>query len=303
MTSDIGSAESGDGLLPLRWPDGETGQLIPGVVPASHFPVLAKEAELLTSGICGPTSSGSSASADLGRSLGSRLIARMAGHGSMEYVLIWKARATPSGRPLLTLRASAPRTSGKGCTGPPQAGLVGWITPQTHDTRERGNVEADHHHKAHDLSNESKLVGWASPSVFLAAGDPEKVQKRREECQEKYGNNGFGMNLEQQSSLVVWATASVRAEQIHGLTLPSSPLPTGVTGVLNPAHSRWLMGYPRAWDQCSPHFSLWEQAISRLQDAIESFASGATGTQLVPGSPRSSSGPSSMVLDKPRPAG
>lgn len=37
-----------------------------------------------------------------------------------------------------------------------------------------------------------------------------------------------------------------------GVRSIGSPAQTGNTGQLNPAFSRWLMGFPAEWDDCAP---------------------------------------------------
>jgi len=40
--------------------------------------------------------------------------------------------------------------------------------------------------------------------------------------------------------------------QAFGATVTGSPAATEKPGQLNPAHPRWLMGYPAEWDACAP---------------------------------------------------
>ncbi len=78
----------------------------------------AKALGLLTSGIYGRHSSTSSSSADLQSCLANRL--QQLSTGSTLFKLTWKQRATPSGRLICALRASARRISDKDSTGLPK---------------------------------------------------------------------------------------------------------------------------------------------------------------------------------------
>ena len=83
----------------------------------------------MTSGTYGRTSIISSKSAALQSSLASRLQAKTASLGSTLYKLTWKERATPQGRLISALRASARPTSDSG-----SGGLLGeWPTPTVQD--------------------------------------------------------------------------------------------------------------------------------------------------------------------------
>jgi hypothetical protein len=77
------------------------------------------------------------------------------------------------------------------------------------------------------MTDAARLATWATPNCMdhLASGNLENRKKR-----------GGCVNLK---------------DQITGLMPSGPPAATGKRGQLNPAHSRWLMGYPPAWDDCA----------------------------------------------------
>ena len=92
----------------------------------SHSVSPERAAAQKTRDTCGQLFGGSSPSDVLQQSLENRLRARLAGRGSVEYVLTWKRWDMPSGLPICALRASALRTSGKGWGGGPTASGRDW---------------------------------------------------------------------------------------------------------------------------------------------------------------------------------
>jgi len=232
----------------------------------------AKEKGLMTSGICGPLSSTSSSSASLQSSLESRLRAAVPAYGSILYKLTWKQWATPSGLSRFRLRASAARTSG--------IALSGWPTPLAADGRGRAGAAL---RKNGELPNCVELAGWATPAardwqgapderwgtnarplneqvVYLAGwptptanpneGSVEAKERRRSALKAKYGSaTGNGMGI----SMIEAAQPNGEPMRLcsDGTLLTGSSAEMGSGGRLNPAHSRWLMRLPHAWDDCA----------------------------------------------------
>jgi hypothetical protein len=140
-----------------------------------------QEAGLMTSGTSGLTGTTSSASAALQSSLASRLQARTASVGSTLYTLTWKQRATPSGRQICALRASARRTSDSA------SGLLGWPTPQMRDFRSGGEDRVENPDRSNNLNDFVLMAGWPTPN----ASDPRLGYQRR-----RGDTNGTQMSLE-----------------------------------------------------------------------------------------------------------
>ena len=255
-----------DGALRFGSPAGQTTDLF-GPVPvlANLSARQAKELGLLTSGTYGPRSTTSSASAGLQGSLASKLQALTASAGSTLYALTWKERATPSGLRICALRASVPRKSGSDSTG--------WPTP---DTNQRGGPQDPAKRKAGghsvNLQDAATLCGWptttstdalrspapdfTTPNLTLnhaavLAGWPTArsadAEKNVRTLLREIERKGSPQDLAQAAAICGPARRTATGEMLTG---SSAGMESG--GRLAPSHSRWLMGLPRAWDECAP---------------------------------------------------
>lgn len=273
---------SGVGLTPLILPDGRV------IDPCGLALVLASLSArqvaalgLTISGISGRPGSISSASADLQRSLESRLQARLQNLGSTLYKLTWKPWTMPSGLSRFRLRASVRRTS--------EIELTGWPTPRAADGQknvrslEGALSEIQRKGSPQDLCMASQIAGWPTPMAGTpaqnannAAGnndssrrtlalagwptpeaggfgtsDVKRLEDRRAKYKEKYGNNGFGLTVHQAALLFLSKSTHRARFTASGEMLTGSSAGMEGGGQLSPAHSRWLMGYPPEWCDCA----------------------------------------------------
>ena len=198
-------AEFAPGTTPSTLLDGPQMLLFgQEVAPASPSQVPASVAPSPTSGTSGRKCSGSSESADLQSSLSSRLAQLLDTDGSMEYLLKWKTKATPAGRPYCQLVASARHISGPGSSG--------WPTCTAKDAanarnRTANRSEGGQHHDGLTLVDAVEgLAGWATPNC--SPGEALETWEERRESQ-KAGNPLLGdlhCPLHIQAQLAGWAT-------------------------------------------------------------------------------------------------
>ena len=188
----------------------ESGQ---EVVLANLSARQARKRGLLTSGIFGPPSIGSSKDAHLRWSLVSRLARNLDWSGLGLYKMTWKVLAISPGHVTFRLQASVIRTSGKDFTG------AGWSTPTARDgerTVERSK-RTTYRSLTKDVQSVIRLAGWATPT----ATDATRGRGTRRETDR-------GLFLPQQAR--AWSGSSARM---------------GSGDLLNPEFPCWLMGIPK----------------------------------------------------------
>jgi hypothetical protein len=201
----------------------------------------AKDGGTLTSGTSGQPGTTSSPSADLQSFLASRLKQQLSTVGSTLFKLTWKHSTTPSGRSVSLLRASGLRTAEAACGSWPTTTVQDAINSRRHGYMNDGKDRA--------AANQRRevLTGHAGTTLLDAALMASWKTPNCPRAHDSDNTAGRGYSSKKQTDLPDQVVTLVGGE-----TLSGSGAPIRSTGQLNPAFSRWLMGYPPEWDGCAP---------------------------------------------------
>jgi len=119
------------------------------------------------------------------------------------------------------------------------AQLAGWPTPAARDWK--SSASNMHGHNARPLNEVARLAGWPT----ARSADGEKNVRPLDGTLRELERKGSPQDLVQCAAICGPARLTADGDVLTG---SDAGMVDG--GQLNPAHSRWIMGYPPAWDDC-----------------------------------------------------
>lgn len=145
------------------------------------------------------------------------------------------------------------------------AALAGWVTPTTRDWKDTPGMTAlrDGKERLDQLPRQAFMMGWPTPTTSNTRSPSVDA------AMNMYRQDGS--KTQQRLQDFAGITGPLRLT-VFGEMLTGSYVEMANGVQLNPAHSRWLMGLPRAWDESSPGWQEWQE----WQAATESADSKAT---------------------------
>lgn len=220
----------------------------------------AKKLGLMTSGTFGQHGFTSLNSCDLQLCLANKLKQQLNTDGPTLFNLTWKTLVTPSRRSVFALRGSVRRTSeterglsrskyGDQLFSPqivmtmetaPAADMTTGIVPALDRLRMTNTNTVK-------LMENFTLAGWVtastrdwkdSPGMAVVATNPDGSKRYRVD------------QLPRQAQLAKWL--GLIRYKVSGETLTGCDVWMNGGGLLNPEHSRWVMGFPPEWGSCAP---------------------------------------------------
>ncbi|GHK50435.1 hypothetical protein KPZU09_01710 [Klebsiella pneumoniae] len=139
-----------------------------------------------------------------------------------------------------------------------EARMAGWVTPTSRDWKDSAGMTAQRDGKARldQLPRRAFMTGWPTPRAV----DGEKGSRTLQGCESEMQRKG---RLDDLPSMAAWSMSSGPLRLTVFGEMRTGSFVEMANGVqLNPAHSRWLMGLPHAWDESSPGWQEWQAATA-----------------------------------------